>query len=312
MKRFSVCAALFMMVPALALAHVSVAPREAKPGSQQQYTVRVPTEGQVATTAVYLQVPDGVTVTEVPQTAGATHEVKKDGDRIVTITWSKEIPAKQSAQFVFTAKNQSAAGQVTWMIQQRFADGTSRDWTAGTRLTETPAGTPPVAPAASATPVLARAPAADPAANHAPGHAAAGHQMAPAAGDAAIEKWLAEYDAAFNAKDLDKLATFYHPEVTIYEGGGINRGWADYRDHHLGPELKQFANLQFAHSNTVVRMIGPDAAYATADYSLKARMGERDIDSGGLETLVLVKDAGAWKIRHSHTSSRPRRPAAAK
>ena len=138
-----------------------------------------------------------------------------------------------------------------------------------------------------------------------------GHQMAPAAGDAAaIEKWLAEYDAAFNAKDLDKLAAFYHPDVTIYEGGGINRGWADYRDKHLGPELKEFANLQFAHSNTVVRMIGPDAAYATSDYSLKAKMGERDIDSGGLETLVLVKDGGAWKIRHSHTSSRPRRPAA--
>ncbi len=138
----------------------------------------------------------------------------------------------------------------------------------------------------------------------------ADHQTAPATGDAAaIEKWLAGYDAAFNAKDLDKLAAFYHPDVTIYEGGGINRGWADYRDKHLGPELKEFANLQFAHSNTVVRMMGPDAAYATSDYSLKAKMGERNIDSGGLETLVLVKEGGAWKIRHSHTSSRPRRPA---
>jgi ketosteroid isomerase-like protein len=41
-------------------------------------------------------------------------------------------------------------------------------------------------------------------------------------------------------------------------------------------------------------------------------MGERQLDSGGLETLVLVKDAdGSWKIRHSHTSSRPaRRPPA--
>jgi ketosteroid isomerase-like protein len=41
-------------------------------------------------------------------------------------------------------------------------------------------------------------------------------------------------------------------------------------------------------------------------------MGERQLDSTGLETLVLVKAAdGSWKIRHSHTSSRPaRRPAA--
>ena len=84
-------------------------------------------------------------------------------------------------------------------------------------------------------------------------------------------------------------------------------GGPDYRDNHLGPELKQFENLQFPHSNTVVRTIGPDAAYATSEYSLKARIGERQVDSGGLETLVLVKEGGAWKIRHSHTSARPRR-----
>ncbi|MEO6212018.1 MAG: nuclear transport factor 2 family protein [Vicinamibacterales bacterium] len=134
--------------------------------------------------------------------------------------------------------------------------------------------------------------------------------MAPSSGEAAvIEKWLADYDAAFNAKSLDRLATFYHPDVTIYEGGGINRGWADYRDKHLGPELTAFEDLQFAHSYLVVRLVGPDAAYATSDYSLKAKMGERVIDSGGLETLVLVKHEGTWKIRHSHSSSRPRRPA---
>ena len=128
----------------------------------------------------------------------------------------------------------------------------------------------------------------------------------------AIETWLKGYDAAFNAKDLDKLATFYHPDVTIYEGGGINNGWIDYRDRHLGPELKEFENLQFAHSNTKVTVLpGGQSAYATSEYSIKAKMGEREIDSRGLETLVLVKGAdGSWKIRHSHTSSRPaRRPA---
>jgi len=128
---------------------------------------------------------------------------------------------------------------------------------------------------------------------------------------AAIGTWLKGYDAAFNAKDLEKLATFYHPEVTVYEGGGINNGWADYRDHHLGPELKEFENLQFAHLDTKVMMLpGGQSAYATSRYSLKARMGERAIDSEGLATYLLMNGAdGAWRIRHSHTSSRPaRRP----
>src|SRR5688572_31839982 len=136
---------------------------------------------------------------------------------------------------------------------------------------------------------------------------------AQSTGDAAaVEMWLRGYDAAFLAKDLDKLATFYHPDVTIYEGGGINNGWIDYRDRHLGPELKSFEDLQFGHSNTRVTVLpGGQSAYATSEYSIKAKMGERVLDSGGLETLVLVKASdGTWKIRHSHTSSRARRPQA--
>lgn len=127
----------------------------------------------------------------------------------------------------------------------------------------------------------------------------------------AIERWLDGYDAAFLAKDLAKLGSFYHPDVTIYEGGGINNGWADYRDHHLGPELKAFENLEFGHTERKVQVLGDGTtAYVTSLYFIKAKMGERTLDSGGLETLVLLKGTdGAWKIRHSHTSSRPRRPA---
>lgn len=281
MRRFIVLAASFVIVPTLAFAHVTVAPREAKPGVEQQYTVRVPTEGQVATTSVYLEVPDGVTVVDVPHPEGATHEVKKDGNRIVGITWTKEIPPKQRAEFLFKATNPASSGQITWKIQQRFADGKVSNWTPGTKLTDTPATAPP-----------------------------ASQSQATGEG-AAIERWLGEYDVAFNAKDLEKLGTFYHQDVTIYEGGGVNNGWADYRDHHLGPELKAFQNLQFSHSNRKVQVLGDGrTAYVTSNYTIKAKMGEREIDSGGLETLVLVKGAdGAWKIRHSHTSSRPRRPA---
>ena len=78
--------------------------------------------------------------------------------------------------------------------------------------------------------------------------------------------------------------------MTIFEGGGINNGWIDYRDRHLGPELKSFEDLQFGHSNARVTVLpGGQSAYATSECSIKAKMGERVLDSGGLETLVLVK-----------------------
>jgi len=129
---------------------------------------------------------------------------------------------------------------------------------------------------------------------------------------AEIRTFLEAYDRAFVAKDLDRLAAFYHPDVTIFEGGGINRGWADYRDNHLGPELAEFEGLEFGHRGVTPTPLGSGGrvAYVTSEYYLKARVKDREIDAAGIETLVLVRDGkGAWKIRHSHTSSRRRPPA---
>lgn len=120
--------------------------------------------------------------------------------------------------------------------------------------------------------------------------------------------FIKAYDAAFVAKDLAKLATMYAPETIVYEGSGINRGWKNYSETHLGPELKAFENLEFAHTNVVPHVLGPNAAYVTADYMIKAKNGDRLLDSGGLATMVLSKDTTGWKIRHTSTAAR-RRPA---
>ena len=125
------------------------------------------------------------------------------------------------------------------------------------------------------------------------------------------QKWLHDYDAAFAAGDLSRLGSFYHPEATVYEGGSVNRGWADYRDNHLGPELAEMAGARLTHTDVQLHALGTDgaAAYLTSEYRLQARMKDRDVDVGGLETLVLVRSAdGRYVIRHSHTSSK-RRPA---
>ena len=283
MRKSLLFTTLAVLVPSFAMAHVSVRPRESKPGAEEQYTVRVPTEGAVATTHVVLDIPADVTVLEVLPAEGATFETAKQGDRITSITWRKAIPPKASAEFAFRARNPAAA-EIAWKAHQHFSDGTVADWI----------GAAGASRPASVTKLSASAAGAQP--NDA----------------AAVEAWLKSYDAAFNAKDLDKLATFYHPDVTIYEGGGINDGWIDYRDRHLGPELKSFENLQFGHSSTKITVLpGGQSAYATSEYAIKAKMGDRQLDSGGLETLVLVKSAdGTWKIRHSHTSSRARRPQA--
>lgn len=108
-------------------AHVTVAPRESQAGAEQRYTVRVPTEGQVATTSVELEVPPDMTIIEVVPGEGYTFETRREGTRIVAITWNREIPPRQTAEFVFVARNPKSE-QVAWKARQRFADGTSADW----------------------------------------------------------------------------------------------------------------------------------------------------------------------------------------
>jgi len=147
-------------------------------------------------------------------------------------------------------------------------------------------------------------------------HSGAGHNPSDPAkhaalheADATIPAFFAKYDAAFVAKDLDQLAKLYHPDVTIFEGGGTNTGWADYRDNHIGPELKSFNGLKFLHSNIKAQMLGPDAAYVTSEYSIETiGANGQPSRSGGLETDVLVRQNGGWVIRHTHTSARRQRP----
>jgi uncharacterized protein YcnI len=284
MNRTLPALALLLALPSVAIAHVGVRPRESKSGAEERYSVRVPTEGAVTTTSVRLDIPDGVIVLEVEKMGGETFEIEKTRDRIVAITWKRNIPPKESADFFFKARNPQAT-EIAWKAHQHFADGTVADWV------EAAGGRRP-GPVTKLTNELTAA-------------------AQTGGGDAAsVEAWLKSYDAAFLSKDLTRIAAFYHPDVTIYEGAGINNGWADYRDRHLGPELNSFENLEFAHTATKVTLLaGGESAYATSRYTIKAKMGDRVLDNEGLETLLLVKATDGWKIRHSHTSGRARRPA---
>jgi uncharacterized protein YcnI len=275
MKTAALTTAVLLLTASQTFAHVTVAPAASRAGASERYVVRVPTEGKVATVETELEIPDGVSITPMAP-MGWTHELKRTGDKVTAIVWKMEIKPAEFAEFVFSGRNPKDAASIVWKVHQRYADGTASHWVgeAGTR---------------SPAPVTTLSPSA----------------QDDAAG---IQAWLAGYDQAFVAKDLTKLAGFYDAEVTIYEGGGINRGWADYRDNHLGPELKSFEQLQFAHSNVNVRMLAAGVAYVTSDYTLKTIVKDRAVESGGLETLVVARASnGTWQIRHSHTSAK-RRP----
>jgi uncharacterized protein YcnI len=130
-KKILAMVALAFLVPAVAQAHVSIWPRDSSAGATEKYTVRVPTEGKVATTAAELEVPAGVVVEVVAMPRGWKHEIKRQGDRIVGITWTMDVPPGEFVEFAFVARNPRDKAEIVWTLRQRFADGTVTDWTNG-------------------------------------------------------------------------------------------------------------------------------------------------------------------------------------
>lgn len=133
-------------------------------------------------------------------------------------------------------------------------------------------------------------------------------QQAPApAEDAAVTAAIIQLFAALERKDLVALDTLYAgEELTVIEGAGINRGWNDYRDRHIGPELHAFAGFKYRPFEIQPQVRG-DLAYAIFRYALQATTAERTIDAVGRGTAILERKGSRWIVRHTQTSSRPRR-----
>jgi len=117
---------------------------------------------------------------------------------------------------------------------------------------------------------------------------------------------------AVEQKDMTTIERLWaHDDgVTVFENGHGNYGWADYRDHHLKPEIEHMANVRYQLSDIVPHVIGA-SAWVTFKYTMSADVPERHIDSNGVGTAVLEKRGGAWKIVHWHSSAARPRPSAA-
>lgn len=107
------------------------------------------------------------------------------------------------------------------------------------------------------------------------------------------------------AKNLAGLDTLYAPDawVRVIEGAGVNKGWLDYRDHHLGPELKEMENFKLRYFEVEPQVRGT-VAWAPFRYELAADSPRGHAEAEGRGTAVLEKRNGRWLVVHLHTSGR--------
>lgn len=127
----------------------------------------------------------------------------------------------------------------------------------------------------------------------------------------AVREVLIQSASAFEKGDMAALEKLWASDesVTVFESGHANYGWADYRDHHLGPEMKEMKNTKYTLSEIKVKVSG-NTAWAIFKYAISADIGTRHVDGAGLGTAVLEKRGADWRIVHWHSSAPRRAPAA--
>lgn len=131
------CALLVLVSSTVSMsAHIMVSPPQSKVGTVQRYELRVHNESKIAVASVELEIPKGITVTEVVQPSAGTYTTTKTGDRIVAITWKIDVPPGKYLALPFTATNPETATEVHWNVHEQLADGSAVEWSDKPNATE--------------------------------------------------------------------------------------------------------------------------------------------------------------------------------
>lgn len=110
------------------------------------------------------------------------------------------------------------------------------------------------------------------------------------------------FQTALETGDAETVIVLLHPDVRIYEGGHAETR-EEYQSGHLRGDI---AFLQAVESETMWDQLlvdGGIALYMSQDRKT-GTYRDREIDSSGTETIVLVMTEDGWRIRHIHWSSR--------
>lgn len=125
----SLSALLTLAAPSVALAHVVVTPEEVPAGDCEKLVVSVPTEKEVPTTEIRVEVPEGFTVSGVQPVAGWEYEFEEEGGLITAITWSGgEILPREFQEFALQAQAPEEAGEFAFRASQTYEDGSVVEW----------------------------------------------------------------------------------------------------------------------------------------------------------------------------------------
>ncbi len=117
---------------------------------------------------------------------------------------------------------------------------------------------------------------------------------------------VAAFHQALAAGDQQAVLDLLAPEVIIFESGGGEQTRDEYANHHLGADM-EFAG---ATSRTVIdQQSGEngDTAWVLTRSETSGTFRDQEIESLGVETVILRGGEKGWRIIHLHWSSRAKK-----
>ena len=127
---FLAAALAALAVPGVAAAHVEVLPATVAPGADQELTIQVPNERDIATTRVSVTFPRGLSVYSLARTPGWTQQPLLSADkrlRGVVYSGGRISPRHYETFHVLAVGERS--GVFAWKVLQAYADGKVKPWT---------------------------------------------------------------------------------------------------------------------------------------------------------------------------------------
>src|ERR671911_692385 len=119
-----------LAVSAPAWAHVVVSPEVVTAGDYETLTVSVPTEKEIPTTKIRVEVPEGFLLSGVQPVPGWEHTFEEDGGVVRAVTFTGgEIRPREFQQFLLQAQAPEEPGEYPWKAIQTYEDGSVVEWT---------------------------------------------------------------------------------------------------------------------------------------------------------------------------------------
>lgn len=112
------------------------------------------------------------------------------------------------------------------------------------------------------------------------------------------------FGAALKTGDAAMVERLLLPDALIAEGGGAERSFTEYAGHHLP------ADIAFTRAVTITlkdrkTIEGADLSTVISSSQVHGEFQGKTVHSASMETMVLKRVDGRWRIAHIHWSSAP-------